>query len=47
MKFEKTELSGVFIIEHDVHKDSRGAFLQTFHNEEFSKMGLEWDFREG
>lgn len=46
MKFIKTDLNGVFIIEHDVHKDSRGAFVKTFHKEEFSKMGLEWDFRE-
>lgn len=46
MKFEKTDLSGVFIIEHDVHKDARGAFVKTFHKEEFSKMGLECDFRE-
>lgn len=46
MKFIKTDLNGVFIIEHDVHKDSRGAFVKTFHKEEFSQMGLEWDFRE-
>ena len=46
MKFEKTNLSGVYIIEHDVHNDSRGAFVKTFHKEEFSKIGLEWHFRE-
>ena len=46
MKFEKTDIDGVFIIEHDVYKDARGAFVKTFHKEEFSQMGLEWDFRE-
>jgi dTDP-4-dehydrorhamnose 3,5-epimerase len=46
LKFEKTELTGVYIIEHDVHKDSRGAFVKTFHKEEFNKMGLENDFSE-
>ena len=37
LKFEKTDLTGVYIIEHDVHKDSRGAFVKTFHKEEFNK----------
>lgn len=46
MKFEKTNIAGVYVIEHDVHEDSRGAFVKTFHKDEFSKMGLEWDFRE-
>ncbi len=46
MKFEATLLTGVFIIQHDVHEDLRGSFVKTFQKEEFSKMGLEWDFRE-
>jgi len=46
VRFEGTVLPGVFIIEHDVHEDLRGAFVKTFQKEEFSKMGLEWDFRE-
>lgn len=46
MKFEQTDIDGAFIIEHDVQKDARGAFVKTFHKEEFSQMGLEWDFRE-
>ena len=33
-------------MEHDVHEDLRGAFVKTFQREEFSKMGLEWDFCE-
>ena len=41
MKFEATLLPGVFIIEHNVHEDLRGAFVKTFQKEEFSKMGLE------
>ena len=46
MKFQVTELPGVFIIDHHVHKDTRGALVKTFHKEEFSKMGLECDFKE-
>jgi len=46
VQFHKTDIPGVFIIEHDVHKDSRGAFVKTFQKEEFARMGLEWDFRE-
>lgn len=46
MKFEKTELMGVFFIEHDIRTDIRGAFVKNFQREEFSGLGLESDFRE-
>ena len=46
MKIESTLILGVFIIENEVHKDLRGEFVKSFQKEEFSKMGLEWDFRE-
>ena len=46
MKFIESLLKGVFIIEQDVHKDTRGAFVKNFQREEFQHWGLECDFRE-
>jgi dTDP-4-dehydrorhamnose 3,5-epimerase len=46
VKFNKTAIEGALIIEHDVHEDSRGVFVKTFHQGEFSKAGLEVEFRE-
>lgn len=46
MRFIKTNIAGVLIIENDVHKDSRGAFVKTFSKEDFSNLGLEWNFCE-
>lgn len=46
MKLEKTSLEGVFIIEHDVHKDLRGEFVKTFQEKKFAEIGLDVDFSE-
>ena len=46
MKFIKTLIKGVFIIEQDVHKDIRGSLVKNFHREKFEQFGLEGDFRE-
>lgn len=35
MKYEKTEIDGVFIITPTVHEDSRGYFFESFKEEEF------------
>ena len=46
MKFIETKLKDVYIIEQNVFKDERGAFVKTFQESEFKKRGLECDFKE-
>lgn len=46
LKFTKTLLNGVFIIEQDVHKDIRGSLVKSYHRGQFEEFGLECDFRE-
>lgn len=46
MKFAKTDLEGVYIIEPKVIGDSRGQFVKTFHEQTFNAHGLRSDFRE-
>ncbi len=46
MKFIETKLKDVYIIEQNVFKDERGAFIKTFQKSEFEKRGLECDFKE-
>ena len=40
MKFIPTALSGVVLIEPDVHRDPRGFFLETYHQEKYRKGGV-------
>jgi dTDP-4-dehydrorhamnose 3,5-epimerase len=35
-----TELSGVLVIEPDVHRDGRGFFVETYHAERYAKYGI-------
>ena len=44
MKFIKTELEGVFIIEPKVFEDNRGYFFEIYSKKEFEKNGLYYDF---
>ena len=46
MKISKTKLSGVYILEQSVFKDSRGAFVKIFQESFFSELGLETEFNE-
>jgi dTDP-4-dehydrorhamnose 3,5-epimerase len=46
MKITATPLDGVYIIEQDVFKDKRGAFVKTFQRSFFTSHGLECDFCE-
>jgi dTDP-4-dehydrorhamnose 3,5-epimerase len=46
MKFTKTKLNDVYIVEQNVFKDNRGSFVKTFQQSEFIKRGLECDFKE-
>ena len=40
MRFSKTELAGVFIIDVDYRTDSRGGFARTFCRDEFIAAGV-------
>jgi dTDP-4-dehydrorhamnose 3,5-epimerase len=44
MRFLPTELSGVVIVEPDVHRDSRGFFLETFHLRKYREGGIDGTF---
>ena len=46
MKVTPTVLQGVFVVEQDVFKDKRGAFVKTFQRSFFTSHGLECDFCE-
>lgn len=44
MKFTKTELEGVYIVEPVVFGDHRGFFMESWSQCEFEKEGLHYDF---
>ncbi len=44
MKFTKTELPEVVLIELDVYKDSRGFFLETYHEKKYAAEGIRGPF---
>jgi dTDP-4-dehydrorhamnose 3,5-epimerase len=44
MRVVPTELPGVILIEPDVHVDSRGFFLETYHAQRYRELGLTLPF---
>ncbi len=42
--FQKTNIEGVYIIKPTVFGDDRGYFMETYHEEEFRKTGLDVTF---
>ena len=44
MKFIKTDIEGLLILEPVIFKDNRGIFLECFNNREFRDNGIEADF---
>lgn len=46
MKFIKTELEGVYIIENKIFEDERGKFFKTFNKNIFLENGIDIEFRE-
>ncbi len=44
MRFVEAGLPGVIVIEPDVHRDSRGHFLETYHAGKYRAAGLEAAF---
>lgn len=44
MKIIENELSGVLVIELDRYTDSRGSFVESWHREKYSRLGITRDF---
>lgn len=44
MKIIPTHLSGLLLVEPEVHGDSRGFFLESWHKEKYAKHGIDVDF---
>jgi dTDP-4-dehydrorhamnose 3,5-epimerase len=44
MEFRETELTGVVLIEPDVHRDGRGFFLETYQQQKYSAHGIPGPF---
>lgn len=42
MNFSETKLSGVFLIEPELHADDRGSFARSFCVDEFSDVGIDF-----
>ncbi len=44
IKCTKTELPGVLLIDPGVYKDSRGFFMETFHQKKYAEAGIDHTF---
>ena len=44
MRFVQTDLPGVVLVEPDVHRDSRGFFIETYHSEKYAGAGIRGPF---
>ena len=44
MRVVPTEIAGVLIVEPDVHADGRGFFLETYHADRYSALGIDGPF---
>ncbi len=40
VKFTKTSIPGVLLVEPDVFKDDRGFFMETYHQKKYAKEGI-------
>ena len=41
MQFLKTDIEGLIVVEPDVHRDTRGFFLETYHAEKYKNGGID------
>lgn len=44
LKFNKTEIDGVYVIEPQVYGDNRGYFMETYNDNNFQELGLKIKF---
>jgi dTDP-4-dehydrorhamnose 3,5-epimerase len=46
MKFNKTEIHGVYLIENSPFTDNRGAFSKIYHKSSFQSEGIDFEIKE-
>lgn len=46
MKFEKTKIDGVYIINNFIAKDNRGAFIKTFNHKSYENNLINFNIKE-
>jgi dTDP-4-dehydrorhamnose 3,5-epimerase len=46
VKFTKTNIEGIYIIEQAIHSDCRGVFIKQYNENEFLNAGLEFELSE-
>ncbi len=44
MRFERTDIDGVMLVEPDIHRDPRGFFMETYHARKYSAGGIAAEF---
>jgi dTDP-4-dehydrorhamnose 3,5-epimerase len=44
LKFVDQTISGIILVEPDVHRDARGFFLESYHAAKYREAGIEEDF---
>lgn len=44
MKITSTEIPNVIVVEPFVYQDDRGYFMETFHKQQYSEIGISYDF---
>jgi dTDP-4-dehydrorhamnose 3,5-epimerase len=44
MRFDRTDIANVIVIEPDVHRDGRGFFLEVFHAAKYAAAGIDVTF---
>ena len=46
MKYNHTKFNGCYVIDTDIHYDSRGSFTKYYNEKEFLKNGINYAFKE-
>jgi len=46
VKYNHTKFNGCYVIDTDVHYDSRGSFTKCYNEKEFLKNGINYAFKE-
>lgn len=41
---QQTNISGLFVITPEVHEDKRGFFMETYNQQDFEELGLNYNF---
>jgi dTDP-4-dehydrorhamnose 3,5-epimerase len=41
VKFSRTEIPGVIVIQPDIHRDERGFFLESYHQQKYAEAGID------